>query len=448
MVGERRRPGSGSNGGLNVSSRKWAVVAVASWAFLVVVGAESKAGMKVGAAVRVITPDPLLPVSGGMGVPMPAKEKKGELTARAVVFQNGDVTVAVVGLDLLGFPSALGDRARARVTRVPAANILIGSTHTHSAPDCYAFPDGKGGHTGDLAYMDLVTVKTAEAINEAIDRLQPATIKVATGEAKGKIAYNYYAPDLYDKRMSVIQAIGADGKAVATVVNYAIHPEVLGNEIGVLSPDLIGPLCETIEAEAGGVALFMNGAQGGMVTADNRDLDKPTDSQRAYWSDARSWDECLRIGKLMASEALRLLKDAPAQDDAGLYCGSVDVEFPVESDTMWAVITGSPLKYPHGDSRTIKARVNLVNLGDAQILTIPGEALPNIGFYLKRKMNGRHNLLFGLTNEAFGYILTKVDFKSFPRYDYVSRTSLGEMTGEILIEKSIELINESPRPGR
>jgi hypothetical protein len=89
-----------------------------------------------------------------------------------------------------------------------------------------------------------------------------------------------------------------------------------------------------------------------------------------------------------------------------------------------------------------------VNIGDAQILTIPGEALPNIGFYLKRKMKGRHNLLFGLTNEAFGYILTKVDFKSFPRYDYVSRTSLGEMTGEILIEKSLEFINRSPEPAK
>ena len=81
---------------------------------------------------------------------------------------------------------------------------------------------------------------------------------------------------------------------------------------------------------------------------------------------------------------------------------------------MWAVILGSPLKYPHNDDQSINARINLVNLGNAQILTIPGEALPNIGFYLKRKMHGKNNLLFGLTNEAFGYILTKVDFQSFP----------------------------------
>ena len=54
----------------------------------------------------------------------------------------------------------------------------------------------------------------------------------------------------------------------------------------------------------------------------------------------------------------------------------------------------------------------------------------------------------GLTNDAFGYILTKVDFQSFPRYDYVSRTSLGEMTGEILIENALLMIERSGIPER
>jgi hypothetical protein len=409
---------------------------------------QARAEMKVGAAMRNITPDPLLPVTGGMGPTHPAREKRGELTARAIVFRKGDTSMVVVSLDLLGFPSVLGDRVRARVTRIPGANILIGSTHTHSAPDCYAFPDGKGGHTGDLKYMDMVCAKAAEAINEAIDRLEPASIKIATAEAQGKIAYNYYAPDLYDRRMSVIEARSPQGKSIATLVNYAVHPEVLGNEAGILSPDLVGPLCKALEATSGGMALFMNGAQGGMITADNRDLTQPSDPHRGYWKDVSSWEECVRIGRLMADEALRIIKDAPEQMDPTLFCDSLVIRFPVESDRMWAVVRGSPLNYPHNDDRTISARVNLVNLGNAQILTIPGEALPNIGFYLKRKMRGTHNLLFGLTNDAFGYILTKVDFQSFPRYDYVSRTSLGEMTGEILIERALEFVRRSPAPER
>jgi predicted neuraminidase len=408
----------------------------------------ARAELKVGVARRVITPDPLLPVSGGLGPTAPVREKRGDLTARAIVFQQADTTVAVVSLDLLGFPSVLCDRVRSRVPRIPARNILIGSTHAHSAPDCYAFPDGRGGHTGDLAYMDFVCKQTAEALNAAFDQLRPGRLKVATDEARGKIAYNYYAPDLYDRRMSVIQALSPNGDTIATLVNYAVHPEVLGPGVGLLSPDLVGPLCDRIEAQAGGMGIFMNSAQGGMITADNRDLDKPKDPQRGYWHDSRTWDECLRIGYTMADEALRIVRDAPVQDQPTVFCGSIDVKFPVDNDVLWNVILGSPLKYPRNPDRSISTRINVVNLGNAQILTIPGEALPNIGFYLKRKMHGEHNLLFGLTNDAFGYILTKVDFQSFPRYTYVSRTSLGEMTGEILIEQSLSFVDDCPKPDR
>jgi hypothetical protein len=409
--------------------------------------ASARADILVGAAKRVITPNPLLPVSGGIGRPHPVHMKRGDLMTRAVVLRKGDVTVGIVSVDNIGFPSVLGDRVRERVSRIPAKNILIGSTHTHSAPDCYGFPDAKGGHTGDLHYMEFVCDKAAAALNDALDHLTPCRLKIATGEAKGKIAYNYYAPQLYDKRMNVIQAQSADGKNVVTLVNYAIHPEVLGNEVGICSPDLVGPLCDKLEHDAGGMAIFMNGAQGGMITADNRTLDNPRSLLEGVWNDARTWEECLRIGDLMADEAQRIVKSAPVQENPPLVCDSMNVDFPVDNPLMWAITAGSPLKYPHNDANhSVPCRLNLINLGNAQIVTIPGEALPNIGFYLKRKMRGEHNLLFGLTNDAFGYILTKVDFHSFPRYDYVSRTSLGENTGEILIDNILKLVAKNAPP--
>ena len=115
---------------------------------------------------------------------------------------------------------------------------------------------------------------------------------------------------------------------------------------------------------------------------------------------------------------------------------------------MLQIMKMSPLAYPSSEDGMISTTVNLVNIGNAQILTIPGEALPNIGYYLKRKMRGEHNLLFGLTNDAFGYILTKVDFNSFKRYEYITRTSLGEMTGETFINEALDLIQSSPFPAK
>lgn len=394
---------------------------------------------KAGAAFRIITPNPLLPVSGGIGRPNPASVKKGELYARALVFEKGDTRIAIVSVDNLGWSSVLGNRSRALIKGIAPENILIGATHTHSAPDAYAFPDENGKSYADLKYLDWCTQQIANAVNEAVQKLEPASLKIAVGEAKGKIAYNYYAEQLYDPRCGVMQAIANTGqhkgKTIATLVNYAVHPEVIGPDRGIESPDLCGPLYNRVESKVGGVALFMNSAQGGMVTADNR---------REKGREENTWEECSRIGELLADEALRIIADAPEQQDPAIYCTARTLKFPVESPVMQYILKNSPLKFPTMDTGFVSTQLNLLNIGTAQVLSIPGEALPNIGYYVKRHMNTKNPFLFGLTNDAFGYMLTKVDFDSFKIYDYVSKTSLGELTGEIYINEALKLISESP----
>ncbi len=388
-------------------------------------------------SVQMITPDPLLPVSGGIGASIPTHTQKGDLTVRALVIEQGDVRVAIVSADLLGFPSILGDKVRDLVKGIPPENILIGVTHTHSAPDCYAFPSETGKVEADLDYINMVCQKMALAINDAIQNLQPASIKTATGKAQGKIAYNYYADELYDPRCLVLQCIDGQGNPIATLVNYATHPEVLGPHRGILSPDLCGPLYDRIAAQGGGTAIFMNSAQGGMVTADCRSADG---------EDIQTWDECIRIGNLLADEALRIVSGASVQKSPALLCKATTVTFQIESPIMQFILKNSPLNYQTNQDGSVSTQVNVVNLGDAQMLTIPGEALPNIGYYLRRNMHGKHNFLLGLTNDAFGYLLTKVDYDSFKKYEYITQTSLGEMAGEIFIEQSLKFINQCPKP--
>lgn len=390
-------------------------------------------------AVRVVTPDPLLPVSGGIGASHSTNRKLGDLTVRALLLERGETRVAIVSADFLGFPAVVGDRVRAKVTGVPSKNILIGATHTHSAPDCYGFPDEQGHFASDLKYLDLVCEKMAEAINEAVVKLQPSRVRINSGEAKGKIAYNYYAPQLYDPSCNVLQTLSLDGKPIATLVNYAVHPEVLGPRQGVVSPDLIGPLYDRLAEQGGGVGIFMNSAQGGMVTADVRGADG---------KDVQTWEECQRIGNLLADEALRIVQSAEVSSDTALFCTNRTIRFHVDSPIMRQIMKVSPLGYKSEREDMVSTTLNLINIGNAQIITIPGEALPNIGYYVKRKMHGQHNFLFGLTNDAFGYMLTKVDFNSFKRYEYVSRTSLGEMAGEDYISQALDLVEASPRPRR
>ncbi|TSA37935.1 MAG: hypothetical protein D4R64_04645 [Porphyromonadaceae bacterium] len=191
------------------------------------------------------------------------------------------------------------------------------------------------------------------------------------------------------------------------------------------------------ESFKAGVAIFMGSTQGGMVTADIR---------KEGGGEDKTWEECIRIGELLADEALRIINEAKVQEIPGLYCAAKNIQFPIESEMMRFIFKNSPLKYNVDDNYNVTTQINLVNIGTAQILTVPGEALPNIGYYIKRNMNSNQPFLFGNTNDAFAYILTKVDFNSFTRYNYISRTSLGEMTGEIFIEEALEMVKSHPKP--
>ena len=396
-----------------------------------------RAELRAAIAVRDVTPDPLLPISGGVGPTHPVSRKIGKLTVRALTVENNGIRVTICSTDFLGFPGVLCNKVRRRVRGVPPENILIGATHNHSAPDCYGFPDRSGQTTADVKYLESVCEKLADAINETVTDLKPALIKMSTGRARGKIAYNYYAEQLYDPRCNVIQFLDSQHQPFATLVNYACHPEVIGPGQGILCPDFVGPLYDRIRERNGGTGIFMNGALGGMVTADCRGPDG---------KDIQTWDECIRIGHLLADEALRIVKDTPVRKNPRLFCDHTTIKFPVDNDALRAVVEMSPLGFQLDETGGVETQVNVVNLGNAQMLTIPGEALPNMGYYLKRKMHGEHNLLFGLTNDAFGYMMVKVDWNSFDRYDYITRTCIGEMTGEIFIEEALKFVNACPRP--
>jgi len=66
------------------------------------------ADLQAGAGKRMVTPDPLLPVSGGIGPSHPTTQKLHDLWVRAMVLEKNDTRVAIVGCDFLGFPKVLG----------------------------------------------------------------------------------------------------------------------------------------------------------------------------------------------------------------------------------------------------------------------------------------------------------------------------------------------------
>jgi len=141
---------------------------------------------RAGAGMRVITPEKLLPISGGVGIPQPATQKMGDLFARVLVLEKNQTRVAIVGLDNLGWPAILGNKIRKLVPQIPAENILIGVTHTHSAPDAYGFTDENGRSGADFDYLNWCVTQTADAINEAVANLEAALKMIARSPVPDK----------------------------------------------------------------------------------------------------------------------------------------------------------------------------------------------------------------------------------------------------------------------
>jgi hypothetical protein len=91
------------------------------------------ASLRAGVAVRTVNPDPLLPVSGGVGPSHPVTRREGDLTVRALVLEQEGTLVAIVSADFLGFPAMLGDRVRAAHAQRPGLLWFPGRRRRHGA---------------------------------------------------------------------------------------------------------------------------------------------------------------------------------------------------------------------------------------------------------------------------------------------------------------------------
>jgi len=97
------------------------------------------------------------------------------------------------------------------------------------------------------------------------------------------------------------------------------------------------------------------------------------------------------------------------QDNPPLFCGSTTIELPLRNDAMLTIIKQSPLGFKIDEKEIVATQVNVVNLGNARCS--PSWRGPAQHRLLPQAKHARRaQSAAGLTNDAFGYILTKVDW--------------------------------------
>lgn len=388
------------------------------------------AALEAGAARAVITPD--LKVHGpvymaGFGNNRIATGVHDDLYARCFAFKAA-TTLVICGVDSIGLFLDDTDRIRSLVAKQIKASVIIAASHTHQGPDTMGLW-GLDGKTGiNEAYMSLVTRQTAQAAIDAVKSLQPATLTIAEthpGELDTFI-HDSRPPDRHDAQLYAVKAVDAKGQTIATLINWANHPEALASKNTLITSDYVNSLRTTVEAKLGGISVFVNGAIGGMQS--------PLNTKLADLKDG-TFEKADYIGRRVGEIAIQALAQSQPSSIDTVEFKEVRINIPLTNKGFAQAMAlnlyaGRKPLNKNGTTTTIVGafRFSNKNRPVLECALIPGEMYPELSIggverYLgadfpeapietpiKHLLQAPYKMLIGLANDEIGYIIPKAEW--------------------------------------
>ena len=179
------------------------------------------------------------------------------LQAKAIVFREGNTAGALVVCDLIGVATDLSKEVRrlaAEKTGIPAENIVLAATHSHTAPDymkeLYLYLGKEKQQPLRAEYIQKLINGPVEAIVAANQAAKPAQLETGAAVQKTPVAFNrrFVMKDgsvktwQSLKNSNVIRAAGPidpriellaiknakDGSYEGVLSNFALHLDTVG----------------------------------------------------------------------------------------------------------------------------------------------------------------------------------------------------------------------------
>ncbi len=436
-----------------------------------------QASLRGGCSKVNITPPLGIPLIGSYG--KPSDDILDDLYAKALVLNDGSTTIAIVSADLLYSPlEDITNPVREIIKEkigIPAQNILVCATHTHSGPEVFSrskLAPGKEVQADDIDqfYLRSLIRKIAGSVFIAYHNMQDSSRKagsqVKIGAAKGflpEIIYNRRArkadgsvemaftlpreitatkkietdtdgsvkvtftlPDdkelefgPVDPEVCVFRAEDMDGGIVASLVNFGCHPVSIYPHLSTaVSADYPAYTTKVVEKMEGGICLFALGLAGNIVPIQ------------------RGVEPRKQIGKAIGGEALRRLQFVATSGDVTLKALKKEVRFPAKK-------ASSSEKGTDADTTAgyITTEIQVLRLGDIYILGLPGEVLVEVGLEIKRRAGVEKLFIISICNDSIGYVCHSRAYEE-GGYEPVSGTNLAKGAGEIMIKQALDIINQ------
>ena len=300
---------------------------------------QQAAVLQAGFGKESITPD--APV-GMRGYGDPDTRKSGvvldPIYATCIAFHDGSQTFLVYTVDVCGLGETETTYIRDYVTAfmdIPAENIFIGATHTHSAPQPFqdaawdnilvnACLNAAMAATADLAPIQLeATTATLESMNFVRHYLM--NDGTYYGSNFGSIASGFKAHALeYPDRQIVLLKLNRTDKKDILMVNWQGHPASAARQDDYtgISADFVGYTRNALETETGMLVAYYTGASGNTNTKSLIESEnvKNNNNYKDY-------------GKQLAKEILAILPNLTPMD--GTDMKATRVAFEAEIDHSW-----------------------------------------------------------------------------------------------------------------
>ncbi len=420
----------------------------------------------VGAAKREITPEVMegrAVYLAGFGQNRTATGVHDPIWSRAFALSDGKRTVAIVVADLIGLfyePDVLAIRAIV-ARELPDVHVIVASTHNHNGPDTMGLWGPVPLITGiNPQYQDWMRKQTAKAVVEAVRSLRPAKIRVGSivNQHLADLQGDGRIPIVKDPQLFVLQATDTEsGKTIATFVQWSSHPETLGGSNRLLTADYCGVLCADLERRYGGVAVYANGAIGGLLGP--LDIRIPVPNPRTgKQTPRRSFERVEALGLWLSKYATEALeRGEPVTGNPRLELRVRQVYVPLQNERFRVLAAASiidrPLytdgridrrtqrrklpflggvELPIARGRDLRTELNVLRFGPVEIVTVPGELYPELanGGYvrypgadypdapfepvIREHMTGKYKVLIGLGNDELGYIIPRCEWDNSP----------------------------------
>jgi len=395
----------------------------------------------------------------GFNSDRPAKGVHDPIQVRAIAFRNNGLTVAMASLDAIGmFHDKVIDIRKRIDPKLKIDHVIVACVHNHETPDTMGIYSGPIPNPWDFdqPHMERVLNACKEAIEEAVKTMQPAEVYCTTYELNPEgFVRDSRKPIVIDTKLNCVRFVnpGTD-ETIATFLNWGNHPEALGGRNPYITADFCGYWRDGVEKGVsepngapglGGTCVYFQGAVGGLMT--QLEMEVPhRDGVRKFKED--SFEKAEALGQNLAIKTVNALRgpDVWKNENPRLAVGAKTIYGPLRGVFRVAIVLG--LIHP-GIFWPCNARseVDVVRIGEIEILTIPGELYPEImdggiespkgaDFYplkpvevpplRKDLMQGKMRMLFGLANDEIGYIIPKSQWDSEPPHAYEPNGQYGE----------------------